>query len=159
MKGISFHNGYQGVPIDGPLMYPLIEKIGEAGMTPFLHAIGTQLETVWQADVLAKDFPDLPMLVLDTFHDHNAVRALADIAERRPNLYFDLSLLVSFDCLGLPLVRAIGADRFVYGTDLYSWPLQTKAYGNLLANILETDLSDEEKAAILSGNLKRIMKL
>jgi predicted TIM-barrel fold metal-dependent hydrolase len=159
MKGISFHNGYQGVPIDGPLMYPLIEKIGAAGMTPFIHAIGTQLETVWQADVLAKDFPDLPMIVLDTFHDHNAIRALPDIAARRPNLYFDLALLVSFDCLGLPLVRAIGAERFVYGTDLYSWPLQTKAYGNLLSNILETDLSDDEKTAILSGNLKRVLKI
>ena len=159
MKGISFHNGYQGVPIDGPLMYPMIEKIGEAGMTPFIHAIGTQLETVWQADVLAKDFPDLPMIVLDTFHDHNAVRALTDIAERRPNLYFDLSLLVSFDCLGRPLVRAIGADRFVYGTDLYSWPLQTKSYGNILSNILESDLSTEEKSAILSGNIKKILKL
>ena len=99
---------------------------------------------------------ELPSVMLGGYHEGGI---LPDIAERRPNLYFDVALLVSFDCLALPLVRAIGADRFVYGTDLYSWPLQTMPYGNLLANILETDLSDEEKIAILSGNLKKLLKL
>ena len=159
MCGISFHNGYQGVPIDSPQMRPLIQKIGEAGLTPFIHAIGSPLETIWQVDSLAKHFPDLPMVVLDTFYDHNAVRALAEIAERRPNLTFDLALLVGFECLGLPVVRAVGAHRFVYGTDQYSWPLMTKTYGSLLPSILDCDLSDAEKTAIFSGNIKRILHI
>lgn len=159
MRGISFHNAYQGVPIDSPQMRPLIEKIGEAGLTPFIHAIGSQLETIWQVDSLAKHFPDLPMVVLDTFYDHNAVRALPEIAERRPNLTFDLALLVGFECLGLPVVRAVGAHRFVYGTDQYSWPLMTKTYGSLLPSILDCDLSDADKTAILSGNIKRILRI
>ena len=159
MCGISFHNAYQGVPVDSPQMWPLIQKIGEAGLTPFIHAIGSPLETIWQVDSLAKHFPDLPIVVLDTFYDHNAVRALPDIAERRPNLTFDLALLVGFECLGLPVVRAVGADRFVYGTDQYSWPLMTKTYGSLLPSILDCDLSDAEKTAIFSGNIKHLLHI
>jgi predicted TIM-barrel fold metal-dependent hydrolase len=157
MCGISFHNAYQSVPIDSPLMRPLIQKIGEAGLVPFIHAIGSPLETIWQVDALAKDFPDLPMVVLDVFYDVNSFKSLPAIAERRPNLTFDLALMVSFECQGLPTVRAVGADRFVYGTDQYSWPLMTKPFGSLLPRILESDLSDADKTAIFSGNIKRIL--
>lgn len=159
MVGVSFHNAFQGVPVDSPLMRPLIERVGEAGLVPFLHAIGTPMETLWQVDSLAKDFPDLPMVVLDVFHDINQVKSLPEVAERRPNLTFDLALLVSFECLGLPTVRVVGAERFVYGTDMYSWPLQTQPFGTLAPGIVASDLPAEDKARIFSGNITRLLGL
>lgn len=157
--GIGFHNKMQGVPIDSPLMFKLIEIIGEAGMVPFIHALGNDLESIWQVDLLAKAFPDLPMVILDVFHDHNQVKSLPDIAARRANLYFDLSLSISFEFMGEPQVQAVGADRFVFGTNFYSLPTMAKPLGRPLEQILESDLPDSDKAAILGGNARRILGL
>lgn len=159
LVGIGFHNKMQGVPVDSPLMFKLIDKIGEAGLIPFLHALGNDLESIWQVDLLAKAFPDLPMVILDVFHDLNQVKSLPDIAERRPNLYFDLSMSISFEFMGKPQVRAVGAERFVFGTNFYSLPTMDKPLGRPLEQILESDLSNTEKTAILSGNARRILGL
>jgi predicted TIM-barrel fold metal-dependent hydrolase len=155
-SGISIHGQ---VPTNSLLMRRLVGKIGEAGLVPFVHCLGTYNETISQVDSLARDFPDLTMLLLDVFHDPAQVSLLPEIAERRPNLHFDLSSTVSFEVMGLPQVRAIGADRFLYGTNMHSTPLNTKPLGTLLSSILESDLSHEEKSAILSGNTQRILGL
>ncbi len=157
LAGIGFHNGQQGVSIDSSLMVSLLEKIGEAGLVPFVHALGNELETLWQVDSVAAKLPDLPMVVLDVFHDVNQVRALPEVAERRPNLVFDLALSVSFEFMGLRQVRAIGADRFGYGTDFYSWPTVTKPFGKQLTEIVEADLDEQDKVAILGGNIRRVL--
>lgn len=151
LVGISF----RGM---GFMMRPLIEKVGELGMVPFVH-VGTPNETIWQVDSLAKDFPDLPMVVLYVFNSIGQIGSLAEIAERRPNLYFDLSGSISFETLGLPHLRAIGAERFLYGTYTHSWPIHTRAFGELLPDIVDSDLSQCDKAAVLSGNIKRILNL
>jgi predicted TIM-barrel fold metal-dependent hydrolase len=154
--GISTHGQ---VPTNSLLMRRLIEKTGEAGLVPFIHAYGTYNETISQVDSIAKDFPDLTMVILDVFHEPAQVSLLPDVAERRPNLHFDLSTSVNFEATGLPQIRAVGADRFLYGTNMHSLPLNTKPLGTLLPSILESDLTNEEKMAILSGNAKRILGL
>jgi predicted TIM-barrel fold metal-dependent hydrolase len=151
LAGISF----QGMSF---MMRPLIEKAGKLGLVPFVH-IGTPNETIWQVDSLAKDFPDLEMVVLYVFNSISQIGSLAEIAGRRPNLYFDLSGSMSFESLGLPHLRAIGADRFLYGTYTHSWPLHTKPFGELLPDIVDSNLSHSDKAAILGGNVKRILNL
>jgi predicted TIM-barrel fold metal-dependent hydrolase len=158
LVGISFHNGMQGVPVDTSLMRGLLQKIGEAGMVPFIHAVGEGMENIWQVDTLAKDFPDLTFVCLDVFRDIVQLKSLPEIAERRANVYFDLALSVSFDIMGLPQVRTVGADRFLYGSNLYSWPMMTNPF-NLLPEILRSDLSDDQKTAIFSGNIKRLLDL
>lgn len=157
LVGIGFHNKMQGVPLDSPLMFSLIDKIGEAGMVPFLHALGNDLESIWQVDLLAKAFPDLSMVILDVFHDLSQVKSLPDIAERRPHLYFDLSMSISFEFMGKPQVRAVGAERFVFGSNFYSLPTMNKPLGRPLEQILESDLSDAEKRSILIGNAERLL--
>jgi predicted TIM-barrel fold metal-dependent hydrolase len=157
LAGIGFHNGQQGVAIDHPLMIGLLEKIGDAGLVPFVHALGNELETLWQVDSVAGKLPELPMVVMDVFHDINQVKSLPEVAARRPNLYFDLSLTISFEFLGLRQVQAIGAHRFLYGTDYYSWPVMTKPFGNLLSEIVTSPLPDDDKAAILGGNIRTLL--
>jgi predicted TIM-barrel fold metal-dependent hydrolase len=154
--GISTHGQ---VATNSLLMRQLIEKIGEARLVPFVHCFGTYNETIAQVDSLAKDFPDLTMLVLDVFHDPAQVSLLPEVAERHPNLYFDLSTSVNFEVTGLPQIRSVGADRFLYGTNMHSLPMHTKPFGTLLPSILDSDLTKDEKVAILSGNAKRILGL
>lgn len=151
--GISVHGQ---VPTNSLLMRRLVGRIGEAGLVPFIHCYGSYTETIAQVDSLAADFPDVPMLVLDAFHDPSQVSLIPEIADRRRNLYFDLSTTVSFEMSGLPQVREVGAKRFLYGTNMHSLPLNTKPLGTLLASILASDLTHSEKTAILSGNSRRL---
>lgn len=151
LRGIAFYGM-------GFMMRPIVKKAAELGLVPFIH-VGTPADTVWQVDSLTRDFPDLPIVVLNLFHAVNQIGSLVEIAERRPNLLFDLSGSISFETLGLPQLRRIGADRFLYGTYTHSWPLHSKPFGELLPDIVDCDLSRDDKAAILSGNIRRVLTL
>ena len=158
MVGISFHGRFQGVSHDSPWVHRYIERLGELGMVPFVHAPAeSPEESLWKAEGLAEDFPDLTMLVLDAFSGFEQSREAVRVALRRPNLVFDTALAFDFHFI-MPLVRRCGADRVVYGSDLYSWP--SGAYGDAgLSQILSADLDDASKAAIVGGTLRRVLGL
>jgi predicted TIM-barrel fold metal-dependent hydrolase len=151
LRGIAFYGM-------GHLMRALVRKTADLGLVPFIH-VGTPADTIWQVDSLARDFPDLPIVVLHLFHAVNQIGSLAEVAERRPNLLFDLSGSISFETLGLPQLRRVGADRFVFGTCTHSWPLHSRPFGELLPDILACDLPEEDKAAILGGNIRRALSV
>lgn len=87
------------------------------------------------------------------------VRPAADcLNQRSPREYLRDQIVVDtmvFSHAGLRhLKEEMGASQIVYGTDIpFSWP-------ETLDLIIEADyLSDEEKIAILGGNLERLLKL
>ncbi len=87
------------------------------------------------------------------------VRANADCASTRlPSEYLRDQILVDsmvFSHQGLRhLVAEVGASQIVYGTDMpFNWP-------DTLDLILEADyLSDEEKIAIVGGNLVELLRI
>jgi uncharacterized protein len=125
---------------------------------PFLHAPGeSPEESLWKAAALADDFPDLTFLVLDAFCGFESSREVVRVAQRCPNLVFDTALAFDFHFI-MPLVRQCGPARLVYGSDLYSWP--SGAYGGAgLSQILESELDDEAKTAIVGGTLRQILGL
>ena len=67
---------------------------------------------------------------------------------------FDTSLSYNFDFIEDFAVQ-FGADRVVFGTDLYSHPVGRRI-SHLLPQIVESSLSDDDKAAILGGNARRL---
>ena len=78
--------------------------------------------------------------------------------KRRPREYFKDQLLIDtmvFSEEGLRhLVSEVGVSQIVYGTDVpYNWPVTV----DLILNA--KFLSDSEKEAILSGNLRRLLKI
>ncbi len=158
MVGISFHGRFQGVSHDSPWVHRYLERLGELGLVPFIHAPAeSPEESLWKAEGLAEDFPDLTMLALDVFSGFEQARQAVRVAERRPNLVFDTALAFDFHFI-MPVIRRCGPERVVYGSDLYSWP--SGAYGDAgLGQILAADLDDESKAAILGGTLRRILRL
>jgi predicted TIM-barrel fold metal-dependent hydrolase len=44
----------------------------------------------------------------------------------------------------------------VFGTDLYSYPVG-KRISHLLPQFIESDLSDDDKTALLGGNARRLL--
>lgn len=156
--GVSFHTRFQGVAIDSPYMFRYVEKIIEAGMTPFIHAVAeSDAESLWQLERIAQSFSGSTILVLDGFSSFERLREAVDVIERNPNLVFDTALTFNFAML-VPLIERFGADRFVYGSDVYSWPVVT-APTHLIPQILASSLDDGAKAAVLGGTLRKALGL
>lgn len=152
--GISFHTRFQGASMDNPWILKYIERMGELGLRPVIHAIPeTPDEAIWKTAQIAKAFPDLPMLILDSFESFEGTKHNALIAELCPNLLFDTSLSFNFDFIEV-FAKRFGADRVVFGTDLYSPPLGRRI-SHLVPQIIESSLSEADKALIFGGNARK----
>ena len=158
-KGVSIHTRFQGVTTDSPWVVRHVGRMAERGLVPFVHAYAeTSQESLWQIDKLAADHPDVTMIVLDPFSGHEQTRQCFDVAERRPNLLFETALSYTFKFIE-DFAVALGAHRVVYGSDLYSYPLQIER-SHLLEQIrASTVLSDSDKAAILGGTARKVLAL
>jgi predicted TIM-barrel fold metal-dependent hydrolase len=158
LVGISFHTRFQGVSMDSPWVLRYVERVVECGMVPVLHAMTESSdEALWKTAEVARAHPDVPMLVLDAFSSFEGTREAFTIAERCPNLLWDTSLSYNFDFLE-QLARTFGAERVVFGTDLYSPPLGRRI-SHLLPQIVESSLTDDDKALVLGGNARRLFGL
>ena len=159
LVGMSFHTRFQGREHRQPLGdSTYVGAMGELGLLPVIHALDeTAEESLWKVGQLASRHPHLTMLVLDGYSTHEGTKHCGHLAATYPNLVFDCSLSYNFDFIANH-VRQHGAHRYVYGTDLYSWPLGQRI-SHILGQLLESDLSDDEKASVAGGNARRLLGL
>ena len=158
LAGISFHARFQGISMDNALVRRSCERMGELGMVPVLHCLTESSdEALWKVAQLARDLPDLTMLVLDAFSTFEGTKEISFVADVCPNLLFDTSLSYNFDFAEV-FAQRFGADRLVFGTDLYSPPLGRRI-SHLMPQILSSTLSEQDKALVLGGNARRLYKL
>jgi hypothetical protein len=156
MSGISFHARFQGVSMESIWVRRYIEKMGELGLVPFLHAVGeSPEEALWKLEELGADFPDLTFIILDAFSTFEQSRFARIVARRRPNFTFDTGLARGISMI-LPVINECGAERIVYGSDLYSWP--QPAHDDTLEDIRSCRLSEGDKSLILGQNIQRILQ-
>jgi predicted TIM-barrel fold metal-dependent hydrolase len=155
LRGISFHARFQGVSMDSPWVRNYVGRIAELGMVPVLHALTEAAdEALWKTALVARTFPDVDMLVLDAFSSFEGTKEISQVAEACPNLSFDTSLSYNADFIEV-FIRRFGAERAVFGTDLYSAPVGRRI-SHILGQLLETDLPDDDKAKVLGGNARRL---
>jgi predicted TIM-barrel fold metal-dependent hydrolase len=155
LVAISFHTRFQGVSMDSQWILRYLDRMRELGLVPILHAMDdTPEESLWKLASIARSFPDSTILALDAFSSYEATRQCFFVADVAPNLVFDTSLSYNFDIIREFALR-FGAERVLFGTDLYSWPVGRRA-SHLLAQIVECDLPHDAKAAILGHNARRL---
>jgi len=158
LAGISFHARFQGASMDSPWIQRYVERMKELDLVPVLHAMTESVdEALWKIANLARAFPRLEMLVLDAFSGFEGTKECFAVAAECPNLLFDTSLSYNFDSIEVFAGR-FGAQRVVFGTDLYSPPLGRRI-SHLLPQIRESALSDADKALILGGNARRLFRV
>ena len=158
LVGMSFHTRFQGVSLDSQWVLAYCERMAEIGLVPVIHAMNeTPEEALWKLAVLARSIPDTPVLALDAFGSYEATRECFFIAETAPNIVFDTSLSYNFD-FAEEFAKRFGAERVVFGTDLYSYPVGRRI-SHVLGQIKASALSDADKAAILAGNARRLFGL
>ena len=158
LKGISFHTRFQGVSLDSRWIHSYIERMAELSLVPVIHAMDeTPEEALWKLAGLARALPDVKLLALDAFGSFEATRQCFFVADVAPNIVFDTSLSYNFDFIE-DFARRFGAERVVFGTDLYSPPVGRRI-SHILGQILESQLPDADKAAILAGNARQLFGL
>jgi predicted TIM-barrel fold metal-dependent hydrolase len=155
LVAISFHTRFQGVSMDSQWILRYLERMGELGLVPIIHAMDdTSEESLWKLASIARSFPDLAILALDAFSSYEATRQCFFVADVATNVLFDTSLSYNFDFIE-EFVGRFGHDRVLFGTDLYSWPVGRRV-SHLLPQIVESGLSNGAKAAILGTNARRL---
>lgn len=158
LVALSFHTRFQGVSLDSQWILRYLERMNDIGLVPLLHAMDdTPEESLWKLAAVARRVPDLTIIALDPFSGFEATRQCFHVADIAPNVVFDTSLSYNFDFIE-DFAGQFGAHRVVFGTDLYSTPVGRRI-SHLLPQIVESQLSDEDKANILGGNARRILGL
>ena len=158
LVAFSFHTRFQGVSMDSQWILKYLERMGEHGVLPIVHAMDdTPEEALWKLASVARSFPDLTILALDAFGGFEATRHNFFVGEIAPNVVFDTSLSYNFDYIE-DFANQFGAERVVFGTDLYSHPVGRRI-SHLLPQIVDSALSDADKAAVLGGNARRLLQV
>lgn len=158
LVGLSVHCRFQGVQTDSPLTIDLVRAAADLGMVPFIHAIeGVPDEALWRVQQVAKAIPDTPVVVLVAFGGTEHARQAVHLALETPNMVFDTSTAQHYLFVEA-MIDAVGPERVVFGTDYYSM-MHSPQHAMVLDELLVSDLPDEHKAAILAGNLRRILNL
>ncbi|NOY80279.1 MAG: amidohydrolase [Kiritimatiellaeota bacterium] len=100
---------------------------------------------------LARRFPTVPMIAAHAGGNWRmALGALADI----PNAHVDICGCFPECGMATALVRDLGAERVVFGSDMLG-----RSQASQLAKVEFADLAPAEKAAVLGGNAHRLLKL
>ena len=158
LAAMSFHTRFQGVSLDNHWIDRYVGAIADAGMLPILHALDESAdEALWKVGQIAFHYPGKTLLILDGYSTFEGTKHCAYLAEQYPQLYFDISLSYNFDFIEHHVNR-FGAERYLFGTDLYSWPLGRRIT-HLLSQVLESSLPESDKQAILGGNARRLLGL
>jgi predicted TIM-barrel fold metal-dependent hydrolase len=158
LVAISFHTRFQGVSMDSRWILRYLDRMGELGLVPIIHAMDdTPEESLWKLASIARSFPDLTILALDAFSSYEATRQCFFVADVAPNIVFDTSLSYNFDFIE-EFAGRFGHERVLFGTDLYSSPVGRRV-SHLLPQIVESGLSNGAKAAILGGNARGLFGL
>jgi predicted TIM-barrel fold metal-dependent hydrolase len=117
----------------------------------------TPEEALWKLASIARELPDVTILALDAFGGFEATRQCFFVADVAPNIVFDTSLSYNFDFIE-DFAARFGANRVVFGTDLYSHPVGQRI-SHLLPQIEACALTDADKAAILGGTARRLLRV
>jgi predicted TIM-barrel fold metal-dependent hydrolase len=158
LVGVSFHTRFQGVATNSPLLTAQVEVMGELGLVPFIHCVAEATEeALWRVQVVARAFPDLPIVVLDCFSSYEQGTQAMHVAEACPNLIFDSSLAYTIEP-ALRLIERYGHDRLIFGTDLYSHPLGYRR-NYVLPQLLDAGLPPNVLQDVLAGNAERLLGL
>ena len=156
LSGLMFHNDFNGLPVDHPTMYAILERLAKypnavAQVHTAQHSV---LEAPFQLGRIARAFPGITFLNAHPFMDTTHEAASLDLGENHPNIVFDTA--VSHTQL-YPIEHAVerlGADRIL-------WASSNPYYETTLdiPLVMNSNFGDDVKAKLFSENAKRIFNL
>jgi predicted TIM-barrel fold metal-dependent hydrolase len=142
-------------------MIPLLDRLAEADGIAIVHTnANSKLEATWRLAKLARLYPSIDFVSLVCWFAFEEGEEALDLAERVPNILWDLGGPITDWLPGWQRVErwisTHGADRLTFSADLtYARPGPAHR-PPLLDHVLESSISDDAKAAILGANVRRV---
>jgi hypothetical protein len=157
LRGVAWHHRFQGAYLDHPAMPALLRQCADLGVPALVHVIsGSGLEAVWRLGALLRECPEPVICALDGFSSTEQAGEITELAERHGNLLCDLGAMISVSGWMIRrFIDAVGAERLLFGTDLYMTPRTWYAPGPLY-EVLHLDIPAESKKNILAANAFRM---
>lgn len=154
-RAIKLHPDLAGYPIGGDGYRPAWEFAAERGCLVLVHTFhGSRFCDPPVFGPLAERYPQVPIMLVHSGSQPPAFPGAIAVAQAHPNLYLDLSGSFITGWWITRLVRAVGADRVIFSSDI---PFIDLRYG--LGRVLFADLAPAEKALVLGGNIRRLLGL
>ena len=155
LNGVTFHTRFQGVPTDDPIVTKIIEQAADLGMMPFVHAGESSEESLWRILNLARQLPEVTIVVLDGLTGFEQTNEALLVAELAPNLIFDTAGCPNFAFVER-LIARVGPSRVVFGTNTYS-STQPSTRKHVLTEIQNLDPASAHDIA--GETIAKLMKL
>jgi len=155
LHGVKFHPDFQTFDIDDPAVIPIYRRIAEAKL-PILFHIGDSRYEYSRPIRLRRAMEQVDGMVAIAPHFggyerwEEAVETLKD-----PQIYFDTSSsLFKLDHgTAVDMIRHLGADHFMFGSDFPMW-----RHDEELERFLSLALTEEERVQILSKTFLEFFK-
>jgi len=156
LRGIKLHPDFQLFHIDEKQAIPMYEKIAAAGL-PVLFHTGDARYDYSSPKRLRNVIKEVPSLVAIAAHFGGYQEW--DIVEEclsHGNIYFDTSssLFTLDKKAAVNMIRHLGVERFMFGTDFPMWDHMKE-----LKRFLDLPLNEDEQAQILYKTFERLFKI
>ena len=157
LDGIMFHNDFNGVEVDAPVMFDIFRKISEfKDAKVMLHtAFQSNIEHPYMIGRLAEKFPDIRIVIGHPLMTLVQSRAVIELLKWYPGLYIDTCYTYHHSYILESLVEEIGSHRMMFGSD-------NPYYGSLCLDkvLIETaKISDRDKENILGHTFEQFFDL
>ena len=147
-SGIKMHN-VNGFPYTDDALVPAYQLAEEHRLPILFHTWGAAAEFAEMRE-LARQYPNTPLLLAHA--GTGDLSLYLNLARDHANIYLELAFSLSPRGLVEQLVREVGAEKIVWGSDAYFFN-QAQQIGKVLG----AKIDDEAKTKILSGNALRIL--
>jgi hypothetical protein len=150
--GAKYLGDYNGVAVDHEILRPFFEFLNEKKMLVLLHTWG---KSAFNGEVpvgrLIRMYPDITFVLGHSFH--GSWDEGMKFAKECPNIYYEITATHDDNDILKDLVRGVGSDRMLFGTDL---PWFSTYIG--IGSILAADMTDEDRENIFYKNAMRLME-
>jgi len=156
LAGLMFHSDYAGVSLDHPSTFAIVERAARyKGVVILAHVFQHSiLMAPFQLMRLADAFPGVTFIAANPMMTSTDSPAAFYMAAKCPNILFDTALTHTHLWPLEKGVKAIGADRMLFGSDS---PYYTKCLDKYMLE--RADISAEDREKIFGGNAKRVFAL
>jgi predicted TIM-barrel fold metal-dependent hydrolase len=157
-RGLSWHHRFQGLPMDHPVMFDIVERMSASAMMALVHCYANgDFEAVWRLRRLAERFPDVTFVALDAMTSPENAEQLFAVAETCSNVVIDLTSTLLGAQGVLWAIERVGSRRLVFGSNCYS--MSSVARVAALDAIDGAQLSPDDRQAILRDNAMALLGL
>jgi predicted TIM-barrel fold metal-dependent hydrolase len=159
LAGLTFHSRFQRIPVNAP---PILEAIDACPLNTRVigvHCVAeSALEAPWRLELLLETFPQRTFVAMSSLTGNSQCEEMVQLCRRYKNLYLDTSGILPLGLWVERIIKVVGSERLLYGTDMYlNPPLFRHNYA--LQAVMAADIDDDARTNIFSRNAARLYGL